>query len=257
MSDGMAQVKPTQEYGGLLAHLYRRYIRNRVKKEIHQQRLKLIYDVWWFYPLLRFRALRWRQRINLVWKFICIDWFILHASKPAEVVPVMMDLMSRRARFNEVFVEAGCWNGGSTAKFSLVCKLYGYKLHVFDSFQGVKEWGFAYAAKLADVKNNLAKYGELDVCTFHPGWFKDTLWRRPAPFPVRMVYIDCDVPQGTLEVLSGILPALVEDGVIHTQDYHLKDVKKVIDDPRTWTGFGVKVPSIKPLVRNIARITWD
>ena len=30
---------------------------NWVKKEIHRQRLKLIYDMWWYCPLLRFRGL--------------------------------------------------------------------------------------------------------------------------------------------------------------------------------------------------------
>jgi len=253
----MTQARNNQEYGGLFAHIYRRYVRNRVKNEIRRQRLKLIYDIWWYYPLLKFRELTVRERLNLIWRLIRIDWFILHGSKPAEVVPVMMDLMSRRARDGEVFVEAGCWNGGSTAKFSLVCKLYGYKLHVFDSFQGVKEWGFAYAAKETDVNENLARYGKVEVCTFHPGWFRDTLWTRPIPFAVRMVYIDCDVPQGTTEVLSGILPALVEDGVIYTQDYHLEEVRKIIDDPKTWTDLGVEAPNTKPLIRNVARITWD
>ena len=128
--------------------------------------------------------------------------------------------LSRRARSNEGFVEAGCWNGGSTAKFSLICKRYGYGLHVFDSFLGVKEWDYAYAAKEMNVKNNIARYGALEVCTFHPGWFR--YLGDDSSFPVRMVYIDCDVPQGTLEVLSGIMPALVEDGVIYSQDYHLR-----------------------------------
>jgi O-methyltransferase len=120
----------------------------------------------------------------------------------------------------------------------------------------VKEWGFAYAAKLADVKANIRRYGELDVCSFHPGWFRETLWNRLVPFPVRVVYIDCDVPQATLEVLSGILPALVEDAAIYTQDYHLEDVKRLIDNPKTWADFGVEVPAITPLIRNIAYVTW-
>jgi len=252
----MTEAINKQRYGGFLADAYRAYIRGKIKKEIHRQRLKLIYDCWSYYPLLRFKGLSWTDRVKLVWKLIRIDWFILHANKPVELVPVMVDLMSRRGNPNEVFIEAGCWNGGSAAKFSLICKHYGYKLHVFDSFQGVKEWNFAYAARLEEVKDNLAKYGELEVCTFHPGWFRDTLWKRPVPFAVRMVYIDCDVSQGTVEVLSGVLPALVEDAAIYTQDYHLNDVRTVIHDPQTWADFGVPAPTITPLIRNIARLTW-
>jgi O-methyltransferase len=252
-----AKTLSKQEYGGVLAYIYRRYVRSRIRKEIHRQRLKLIYDAWSYYPLIKFKELGAKERFGLLWKLIRIDWFILHASKPAEVVPVMIDLMSRVGTSNEAFVEAGCWNGGSTAKFSLICKQYHYTLHVFDSFLGVKEWNFAYAAKERDVRANLAKYGELDVCSFHPGWFRDTLWHRPQPFPIRMVYIDCDVAQATLEVLSGTLPTLVEDGVIYTQDYHLNDVRTMLDKPETWTRLGVRAPCIKPLIRNIARITWS
>jgi O-methyltransferase len=247
----------TRDYGGSFASLYRRYARDRIKRPINRQRLKLVYDAWWYYPILAVRELSLKQRLTLLWKFLRIDWFVLHGSKPAEVVPVMIDLMARRGAPREAFVEAGCWNGGSTAKFSLVCKLYGYELHVFDSFQGVEEWGFAYAAQEADVRANLATYGALDVCSLHPGWFRDTLWNRPVPFPVRMVYLDCDVPQGSIEVLSGILPSLVADGVVYTQDYRIKDVRRVIDDAETWSKLGVGLPRIEPLIRNLARITWS
>ena len=245
-----------REYGGIFAGLYRRYVREFIKKEINRQRIKLIYDIWWYSPLVRFRGMKWTERWKLIWHIVRVDWFILTASKPAEIVPVLLDLMSRRARSNEVFLEAGCWNGGSTAKFSMACKRYGYGLHVFDSFLGVKEWGYAYGTEETVVRNNIAKYGIPEICFFHSGWFKDTLRERPPAFPIRMAYIDCDVPTGTLEVLSGILPALVEDAVIYTQDYHLPEVRSLLQNEKTWTDLGTKTPTIEPVIRNLARITW-
>ena len=255
----MTQNRNVVKYGGIFADLYRSHIRKFIRKELSQQRLKLIYDVWWYWPLLKLKALKFSERIKLLCKLIRIDWYVLLGSKPAEVTPVLIDILRRRAQDGEAFVEAGCWNGGSSAKFSIACKMYGYKLHVYDSFQGVKEWNYMYAARETDVRDNIAKYGELSVCTFHSGWFKDTLWNQPVPFPVRLVYIDCDVLDGTLEVLSGVLPSLVKDGVIYSQDYHLRNVRETLNDPKTWTKLGAKVPTVQPLIliRYIARMSWE
>jgi O-methyltransferase len=244
------------KFGGFAAVVYRRYIRTVVKNNVHRQRLKMLYDVWWYLPLLRSSALPFHRRVRLILKALRIDWNVLIGSKPAEVVPVMLDLMSRPARANEIFIEAGCWNGGSTAKFSLVCRDLGYKLHVFDSFQGVKEWNYLFAAGQEGVEKNIRAYGDIDVCTFHPGWFKDTLAKHPVSQPVRMVYIDCDVPIGTKEALTGVLPSLVSDGVVYTQDYHLDDVKEVLNDVETWNELRVPRPTIRHVIRNLARLTW-
>jgi O-methyltransferase len=244
------------EFGGFLAEAYRKYIRPVFKNHMHRQRIKMLYDVWFYLPLLGVEGLGFVQKVVLIFKMIRIDWNVLIGSKPAEVVPVLKDLMSRRAQPNEVFIEAGCWFGGSTSKFSLVCKLFGYEVHVYDSFQGVKEWNYLFAAPQKAVESNIAKYGELSVCFFHAGWFSETFLDGPVPFPVRMVYIDCDVAGPTKEVMNGVLPALVRDGVIYTQDYHLDDVKEMFADPKTWTDLHVPPPTLKPIIRNLARIFW-
>ena len=107
------------------------------------------------------------------------------------------------------------------------------------------------------MKPTLPEYGEIGVCSFHPGWFSETLAGRPVPYPVRMVYIDCDVAGPTKEVLSGVIPMLAKDGVVYTQDYHLPDVKELLRAPGTWSDLGVPVPEVKHIVRNLARISWD
>lgn len=246
-----------KDYGRLLGDIYRKHVREYIKDDLHRQRFKLLYDVWSYYPLLSMKRLGLRERIRLLCRLLRIDWRVLHGHKPCEITPLLLELMNRPRRDKEVFIEAGCWNGGSTSKFSIVCKIFGYDLHVYDSFQGVQEWGFLYAATEADVRRNVEQYGEPSVCKFHPGWFKDTLLNQPMSLPVRMVYIDCDVPDGTKEVLSGVLPSLAEDGAIYTQDYHLRKVRDILDAPQTWREFGVEMPTIEHLVRNIARITWQ
>jgi len=34
-------------------------------------------------------------------------------------------------------VECGCWKGGATVNLSLICKITGRKLKVYDSFEGL------------------------------------------------------------------------------------------------------------------------
>jgi len=73
---------------------------------------------------------------------------------------------------------------------------------------------------------NLSRYGEAAVCTAHGGWFSDTLARGPVPYAVRVAFIDCDLAKGTYEVLLGVVPSLVEDGWIFSQDFHIPRVRQ-------------------------------
>jgi O-methyltransferase len=234
------------KYGGRLGPLYRRYVRQLFFPGLPRQRLKLAYDVWAYRPLLTMPVLLARS--------LRIDWSLEHAHKPCEITPLLLDLS--RGGQGEAVIEAGCWKGGTTAKLSLACARFGYQLHVYDSFKGVPEWGFEYCATEAEVRANVRRFGDLGVCTFHPGWFSDTLRDLPVPFRARLVYIDCDTPAGTLDVLSGVVPALTADGVLYTQDYHLDEVRRVLHDPATWSALGVEQPRIEHVARNLARVAW-
>jgi hypothetical protein len=102
-----------------------------------------------------------------------------------------------------------------------------------------------YAAAEDVLKGTLRKYGEPDVCEIHKGWFRDTLAVRPVSFPVRAAYIDCDAAQGTLEVLQGVMPSLVPDGIVFSQDARLPMVRELLADPDTWRRFGKNPPLVK------------
>lgn len=212
-------------------------------------------------PILTIPALTFRQRLALLLRCLRIDWCVQHAHWPGEAAHVLAALGRRPAKDGEVFVEAGCWQGGSTAKWSILCAMLGYRLHVYDSFEGCEatdngtsdDW-FAgqYAAAEELVRENVRRYGEPGVCTFIPGWFSDTLAASPVEAPVRGAYIDCDLSTGTREALQGILPTLVGDGFIATQDWHLTPIREVIHDPDTWEPHGATVPILAVAKRNLA-----
>lgn len=225
--------------------------------------LRRVRLVWGYRFILLLSNLPFRKRLDAVSRFIQVDFGVPLAHRPAEIAHVCKALAERRAGPDEIMVEAGCWQGGSSAKFSIVCKEMGYRLHIFDSFQGVEptdqeghDFTGEYAAELELVKDNIRRFGELDVCEFFPGWFADTLLKTPVTVPVRAVYIDCDLAKGTQEVLQGVLPALVGDGVIFSQDYHIPAVRRVLEDPETWRRLGRSVPKLEFLCHNLARLYW-
>jgi O-methyltransferase len=247
--------------------LYHRYIRQHISQDLNRQRLKIAWFVGGYWPLLFMKALPLPQRPKLIWLFLRIDWFVIHGHRPSEIATVCRAIAERRARAGEAMVEAGCYNGGSSAKFSIACSLLGYHLYIYDSFEGVEQmtpeeqatgydYSGEYAAPQEVVQNNLSKYGDAGICTLIKGWFRDTLASAPVPSPVRVAYIDCDLAKGTKEALQGILPSLVSDGSIFSQDYHIPPVIQMLSDANTWTSLGKQAPDLTQLGEKLVRIRF-
>jgi O-methyltransferase len=247
---------------------YVRWIRLYISQPIHRQRLKLVWFIWGYGPVLTIRTLSWAERLRLLGRFLRVDWHVPHAHRPCEIAAVCRVLADRPARPGEIMVEAGCWQGGSTAKFSLVCRLLGYRLHVYDSFEGVEalpgelkqngyDYGGQYRATEAKLRENLARYGALEVCVIHKGWFADTLAAQPVNAPVRVVYIDCDLVKGTRETLQGTVGTLVADGCVFSQDFQIEPVRTLLRDLSTWQKLGRPMPSIVCDCGNLAALRFD
>jgi O-methyltransferase len=246
---------------------YVRWVRPRIASELSRQRLKLVWFAWGYWRLFRLN-LGLRERLRLLRRFLRVDWNVTHAHRPSEISEVCLALGSRRARSGELMVEAGCWRGGSTAKFSLLCEMLGYHLNVYDSFEGVEplseeakrssyDFSGEYAAAKVLVMDNVERYGALGSCSFIQGWFSDTLARKPLTGPVRLVYIDCDVAKGTSEVLTGVVCQLVPDGRVFSQDFHIEPVRELLVDPRTWQSLGVPVPRVEARCGHLAEIQFN
>jgi O-methyltransferase len=248
-----------------LRNWYVRWILPHLPRDLDRQRVKLLYFVWGYWPLLQLPALPLVDRLKLLARFVRIDWNVLHSHQPGEIASVCAVLAQRPARRGEVMVEAGCWNGGASAKFSLVCALRGYRLRIYDSFEGVepmtseeKQRGYdfsgEYVASDATLRANLQRFGAPDVCSIHKGWFAATLAGSPVADIVRVVFIDCDSAKGTQEVLLGVVPSLASDGVVFSQDFHIASVQELLLDRRTWERYGRGDPSIERLCGHLAML---
>jgi len=238
--------------------LYKRWLRPVITKPMQQQKIKMIWFVWGYWSLLFVRSLPIYKRVEFLYKFVRIDWEIEHSHKPDEIIEVIKFIAKRPAYKNEIILEAGCWKGGSSAKLSIACEFFGYKLYVFDSFEGVEpvqqdgyDYSGTYVATEEEVKKNLLSYGVEEVCVLHKGWFYETI-KQSMDSPIRTVLIDCDLAKGTEEVLESVLPWLVNDGAIFTQDYHISSVKELLADSTTWEKLKVSQPIIEPLCHHLA-----
>jgi len=245
---GNVRVK-TSRLEHLVKTAYRRFIFPCVKLPLHRQRLKLLWFIWQYWPILALKNISCADRMKLLARFVRIDWYVVHGHLSSEIAHVCTELASRKARSNEVVIEAGCWNGGSAAKFSIICNMLGYRLMIYDSFAGVetppldqqgrenKSFFGEYSAPEVLVRDNLKRYGESEVCQIVKGWFKDTLAKAPVPYPVRLGYVDCDLVKGTEEALSGMIPSLADDGCIFSEDYHIKPVHNMLRDTKNLERF--------------------
>jgi O-methyltransferase len=166
-----------------------------------------------------------------------------------DVLPMLTAILSAPASGPGVVVEAGCYKGGSTAKFSLAAAAAGRQLVVFDSFAGIPDNDEVnernihggtnvlfrpgdYCGPLDEVKRNIRTFGKLDVCRFVKGWFEETL---PSFHePIIAAFVDVDLASSTRTCLKYLYPLLVPGGTIYSHDGHLPLVIDVLRDERFW-----------------------
>lgn len=210
---------------------------------INQQRLKLLWFGWGYYPMLALPRLSIWQRLSLLFKFLKVDWYVPHGHTPYECALVCQAIASHPACPGGKFVEAGCWQGGSSAKWSIICALFGYQVIVYDSFEGVEpgaspkgeyDYSGEYAAQEALVDYHVAKYGVYHSFKTVKGWFSNTMQRWEIKGPVVCAYIDCDTAKGTQEALQGIIPAMTDPSAVFSQDYHIPSVIRLFTRPEVW-----------------------
>jgi O-methyltransferase len=171
-------------------------------------------------------------------------------------------------------IEAGCGKGSSTAKLSLATRRAGGRLLVFDSFRGIptnterhhnldgRPVVFrkgAFCGRLPAVQRTVATLGAPEVCHYVKGWFEDTLpeldrhlrtaWpdRQPAP-AIDVAILDVDLLSSTRSCLRAIVPRLARDGVLFSQDGHLRATHDLLGSRRFWEDeVGVAPPHIEGL----------
>lgn len=149
-------------------------------------------------------------------------------------------------------VECGCYKGGSTANLSLIAARCDRRLEVFDSFEGMpvpseadrthtlvaSEELHTYAegawrASVEEVRTNVGRYGDLEACTFHAGYFEETMDAFDGPCV--LVFLDVGLRDSAETCLRRLWPALVDGGFCFTHDVKHMEIASLFFDALWWT----------------------
>jgi O-methyltransferase len=189
-------------------------------------------------------------RASILERFKRIDQEIEIKTTPTDGLFLAEALLSIEC--SGAVVECGCFNGGSTAKLSILAEITNRQLFIFDSFEGLpdadaynihdlharrrnhRRWEVGeYAAAIDTVKENVEKWGETSVCTFIKGWFSETL-ENGLPQQVSFAFTDVDLPASARECLLHIWPRLASGGVFFSHDIAFIKVLQAFNDKHLW-----------------------
>ncbi|MGA8028867.1 MAG: TylF/MycF/NovP-related O-methyltransferase [Bryobacteraceae bacterium] len=188
------------------------------------------------------------QRLKLLLRFYRVSRSVECAHSESQIIHFSRAVLGLPKTVKGCLVEAGCFKGGTSAKFSILAKAANRELVTFDSFEGIPdnqedhgqnifggEVGFLkgdYRGDFREVTENVRRYGEIQACRFVKGFFEDTM---PSFHqPVAAAYLDVDLASSTRDCLRYLWPLLSPGGVVFSQDGHLPLVLEVFKDVKFW-----------------------
>jgi len=200
-----------------------------------------------------------RNKWKIVKQIYRISFNVDSPHQQEEILNFIAAILSLPSNSTDVLVEAGCYKGSSTAKFSLAAEIVGRELVVFDSFQGIpqnmephdrnifgEEASFKqgdYCGTLDEVRANVSRFGAIGRCRFVCGWFEDTMPEFEEP--ISLIYLDVDLASSTCTCIKYLFPLLRPGGILFSQDGHLPLVIDALNDDEFWLReVGCKKPSI-------------
>ena len=159
-------------------------------------------------------------------------------------------------------IECGCYKGGSSTKLSILAKMTNRQLFICDSFAGLPSpqtpeearleghgdnRGFIftegdYSATLEEVKENIQKYGCIDVCKFVSGFYANSL--PPLDLNPACVCLDVDLVSSARDCLKYLWPRTVKNGLWFTHEANLPAYISEILDPGWWQSTLNETPPI-------------
>lgn len=148
-------------------------------------------------------------------------------------------------------VECGSFKGGSATNLSLVCELCKRQLEIFDSFAGLPEPSDmdqkhvlvgsqevhtyekgSWCGTLPEVKGNITRYGNINVCNFNVGYFDQTL----PGFQKKciMAFLDVDLVDSLETCLKNLWPLLQDGCYLFTHEAHHPEIAAFFFGENWW-----------------------
>ena len=195
-------------------------------------------------------GIRLTKKLGLVWKLWRNGRHSGSATSFFEHVRIVTQLLQIPAEAQGVVGEFGCYKGLSSASLSLACALTKRRLLVFDSFEGLPEPALTvsslysgeftsyergqYCGTLDEVRENVRRYGALDVCEFVKGYFNDTLPNRDAAERFVLIFEDADLPESVHSVLRHTWRKLQPGATFFCHEARDQQIVEIFFDQKWW-----------------------
>lgn len=192
--------------------------------------------------------MNWVKRMLLGFRFFRNFYRIRSGTSWRAHLVMAMKLLETPPSVKGDVVECGCWKGGATVNLSIACAIVGRKLKVYDSFEGLPpptegdhiaqyahRNGFmpgVYMGALEEVTENVRRLGALEVCSFHKGWFEDTLPHHEGD--IAMAFWDVDYYSSLHDCLLNLWPYLVDGGYLYLDEYRNVEYCSVFYSEKYW-----------------------
>ena len=191
------------------------------------------------------------KKLMLGWRLIWNKRRILTATDAKVHTAMALKLLEMPPTLPGVVVECGTFKGGTAANLSLICKIVGRELFVFDSFEGLPEGSPSdreaqhynkgdWAGTYDEVVKNIKKYGDPSRCTLVRGWFDKTL---PVfDREIVLAYVDVDLEASLHACIKNIWPRLSESGFIFIDECISTDYCALFYSERWWKTYFDRTP---------------
>jgi hypothetical protein len=190
-------------------------------------------------------------KLKLLIKMMRNNSRILSGSSFIEHIIMATTLLKIPRQIEGCVVECGTYKGISAANMSLICALVGRRFKIFDSFEGLPEptardaahavldaqevhayqkgW---WAGSLEEVRSNIARYGNIDICDFYKGFFDKTLPQFKEPCV--QVFVDVDYVSSLETCLIYLWPLLRDGGYLYTHEAQHAEISRLLYSESWW-----------------------
>jgi hypothetical protein len=163
------------------------------------------------------------KKLMLGWRFHWNKRRIPAATDARVHLAMALKLLEMPPELPGVVIECGTFKGGTAANLSLVCRIVGRELFVFDSFQGLPQGSSCdreaahyskgdWRGSFEEVSNNIRRYGDFATCTLVRGWFDETLPLFSRE--IALAYVDVDLEASLDTCIKNIWPRLSDSGFL-------------------------------------------
>ncbi|MFA5167165.1 MAG: TylF/MycF/NovP-related O-methyltransferase [Candidatus Omnitrophota bacterium] len=190
-------------------------------------------------------------KLKLLVKMMGNNSRILSGSSFIEHIIMATTLLNTPKDIQGCVVECGTYKGVSATNMSLICGLVGRRFKVFDSFEGLPEpapqdaahevldihevhayqkgW---WAGSLEEVRSNITRYGNINVCDFYKGFFDTTLPHFNEPCV--QIFLDVDYVSSLETCLIHLWPLLRNGGYLYTHEAQHTEISRLFYSEGWW-----------------------